>query len=244
MQTKPEALQDLSLVVAVVAAIDGGRWARLRAAEPWVSAAQRRRATWAELEPVLRPLLPEWAGADNRLRALRAGQLMAKIQKHKARELAAIDFEDVARAAGVEPPQTSSPQPSASSVSMPARVFDFIEKLVDGRASVRPALSSSSRVSPAPALTASERTSGYVDGEKRFPMVFTAPPPGAGRTSSPSLLDLASRPEVKPVSSFVPETEEQRIERESADRRARLEAKKRIVVTAPGGPAGNEGEKS
>lgn len=172
MKTKPEALQDLSLVVAVVAAIDAGRWAKLRAVEPWVTVARRRRASWADLEPLLRPLLPDRPGADDGVRALRAGQLMAKILTHKARELAAIDLEDVAQAAGVGRPETQSPQPSSSSVSVPSRVLDLIDKLADGRTSVRPVPVAAF---PSPAQPGPERSSGA--RAQPASILTIAPPP-------------------------------------------------------------------
>lgn len=232
--TTEEDLAELTAVVRAVVADTPFQATRARLLLPWVRHALRRRR-WRDLVSVLAPLLPDTAALKvGRASEIRLAQVFWDAERKRPRS--AVDV-DGWRSAISE--RTGVPLPSSPAADGPKRgpaittdqLLATIIQLAD-LAAVRataPASPSRPAASPSPS--------------DRAQLVFTpGPSASAGPASSPSILDLAGKSaEPKPPPSldqFV-ETEKERLEREAAERRARLEARPKLFVNLPGGPVGN-----
>jgi hypothetical protein len=232
--TTEKDLVELAAVVRAVVADTSFQATRARLLLPWVRHALRRRR-WRDLVSVLAPLLPDTAPLKvGRACEIRLAQIFIDAERKRPRS--AVDVDGWRSAIS---DRTGVPLPSSPAADGPKRgpaittdqLLATIVQLAD-LAAVRSSAPSATRASASPPPS------------ERAQLVFTpgSAAPAGRAASSPSILELAGKSaEPKPPPSldqFV-ESESERLEREAAERRARLEARPKLVVTLPGGPGGN-----
>jgi hypothetical protein len=260
---REQALVDLGEVASFVANETSICALRVRLIMPWLDQVSRWQVGWRERIDALRPIFPESdRSIDEELTRVRRVVGQARGRPNKTSIDLPAEHRRIAAAAGV-----SLPGYSDNDTPPPGVVINYLLRTLEQQANAlaaggRPA-ARVDRNEPAPRTRPSPAApshAGHVEPSRakageggsvapgRFAIQFTESTSPSSASSTPSILDLTRpadqkvRPSAKDLEAFI-ETEDQRLEREIAERRARAEKSgSKILFTQVDGPPGSVGE--